>query len=293
MNTGASSKRSPVRFFLLVFALAIPFWLIGAMAKRGLPLPMNLPVSALMFPVPLIAALILVYREDKMGGVRRLLHRVFDYKRITQKIWYVPILLLMPFIYVLSYWVMRLMGRPLPEPHISYVTIPMLLVGFFIAATGEEAGYMGYAVDPLQERWGALTTGIVLGLVWGVVHVVPDLQAHNGLAHIAWQRGVYDVGLRILIVWLYNNAGRSLFAAILVHDTDNVSWSLFPNNGSHYDPAVTGVITAIAAVVVTLLWGAKTLARYRHAVRLPVPRSAGGRGRGMSAHRVIEPNGDE
>ena len=33
MNTGASSKKSPLKFFLLVFALSIPFWVIGAIAE--------------------------------------------------------------------------------------------------------------------------------------------------------------------------------------------------------------------------------------------------------------------
>ena len=227
---------------------------------------MDLPVSALQVICPLIAALILVYREGKLGGVRRLLNRVFDCKRIKQKTWYVPIIFLLPIIYLLSYEVMRLLRLPLPdEPHVPFLTMPILFVVFFMLAIGEEVGWMGYAVDPLQERQSALTTSIVLGLVWGIFHVVPDVQAHHGLAWIAWQHGVYAVALRIVIVWLYNNTGKSVFAAILVHDTDNVSWSLFPNYGSHYDPAVTGAITAIVAVIVTFLWGSKTLARYRYA----------------------------
>jgi membrane protease YdiL (CAAX protease family) len=256
---------SPLKFFLLVFALSIPIWLIGAMAERGLPLPMNLPVSALQAFCPITAALILVYRKDALRGVRRLLKRVVDYKRIRPKIWYVPIILLLPSLYLLSYWAMRLMGLPLPaEPRIPFLLIPILFAGFFIAAAGEEAGWMGYTIDPLQERWSALTSAIVLGLVWGIFHIVPDIQAHHGLAWIAWQHGVYAVALRVLIVWLYNNTRKSVFTAILVHDTDNVSWSLFPNYGSHYDPAVTGAIAVIAAAIVTFLWGSRTLARYRY-----------------------------
>jgi len=132
----------------LVFALAIPFWLIGAMAGRGLPLPMNLPLSALQAFCPLVAALILVYREDGLGGAKRLLKRIFDYKKIEPKIWYVPIISLLPFIYLMSYGVMRLMGLPLPdEPQIPYLTIPILLVVFFTAAASEEVGWMGYAVE--------------------------------------------------------------------------------------------------------------------------------------------------
>lgn len=30
MNTSVSLKRSPLKFFVLVFALAIPFWVVGA-----------------------------------------------------------------------------------------------------------------------------------------------------------------------------------------------------------------------------------------------------------------------
>jgi membrane protease YdiL (CAAX protease family) len=224
---------------------------------------MNLPVSALQAFCPLIAALILVYREEGVGRVRRLLRRVFDQWRIRNRIWYVPIIFLLPLLYLLSYGVMRLLRLPLPdEPHIPFLLIPILFVVFFIAAIGEEVGWMGYAVDPMQERWSALTASIVLGLVWGIFHVVPDIQANHGLWWIAWQHGVYAVGFRILIVWLYNNTGKSVFAAILVHDTDNVSWSLFPNYGSHYDPAVMGAITAIAAAIVAFLWGSRTLARY-------------------------------
>ena len=52
----------------------------------------------------------------------------------------------------------------------------------------------------------------------------------------------------------------------------NVSEFLFPNYGSHYDPVITGVITAILAAVVTFLWGPRTLARFRYSgqnIRLP------------------------
>ena len=155
---------------------------------------------------------------------------------------------------------MRLTWLPFPdEPHIPFLTIPILFVVFFVLAIGEEVGWMGYAADPMQERQSALTTSIVLGSVWRIFHVVPDIQAHHGLAWIAWQHGVYAVALRIRIVWLYNNTGKSVFAAILVHDTDNVSWTLFPNYGSHDDPAVTGAITAIVAVIVTFLWGLKDI----------------------------------
>jgi uncharacterized protein len=56
--------------------------------------------------------------------------------------------------------------------------------------------------------------------------------------------------MRTVIVWLYNSTGKSVFATILYHTSDNVSWSLFPNYGSHYDPFITGLITTLVAFAV-------------------------------------------
>jgi CAAX protease family protein len=271
MNTSAPLKRSPLKFFVLVFALALPFWLLGALVKH-LPIPINLPVSALQFVCPIIAAFILVSKEEKPGGIKRLLKRVFDMKRIKHKIWYVPIILLNPLIMLLSYGVMLLLGRPLPEPSIPFLMIPIFFLVFFIPAICEEVGWMGYAVDPMQDRWSAFTTSLILGSVWAIWHVIPELQANPP----AWVAGqcFSTIGLRILIVWLYNNTGKSVFAAIVFHDMVNVSEFLFPNYGSHYDPVISGALTAITAVIVTFFWGSKTLARYRYAVRDTSPPGA-------------------
>ena len=212
-----------------------------------------------------MAALILVYREEGLRGVRRLLRRILDQRRIRKRIWYVPIIFLMPVIFLLTYGVMRLMELPHPdEPYFPFLLIPLLLVLFFILAIGEEVGWTGYVTEPMQARWSALATGIILGLVAALWHVVPLVQMGRTLTWIAWW-ALGSISVRILTVWLYNNTGRSLFAAIVFHAMFNVSFALFPNYGSHWDPAVAGAITAIVAVIVTFLWGSRTLAQYRYA----------------------------
>lgn len=254
-----------LKFYLLLLTLSIPFWLVGAL-NVGLSkyLPMNLPVSALMFICPLITTSIFVYREDKLRGIKALFKHAFDPGGIKRKVWYIPILLLMPAIMLLSYWVMRLMGQPLPEPNIQFPMIPVLFVEYFIVGIGEEVGWTGYLTEPMLRRYSALKSSIILGTVWAIWHVVPYIQTHHGLVWVVWQCFA-TVALRILIVWLYNNTGKSVIAAILFHTMINVSDTLFPNNGSHYNPVITGVIVAVVACIVTFLWGSKTLARYRYA----------------------------
>lgn len=256
---GVSTVRSTslLTFFLLVFALSLPFWLAGALTAFQL-LP-SLPVSALMVVCPVTAAVILVSREHPSGGVKELLERAFDFQRVKAKRWYGPTILLMPGIMVLSYSTLRLMGVPLPAPVFSVGTILALLAAFFLGALGEELGWSGYAIAPLQERFGALWGALLLGGVWAGWHVVPLLEAHRSLSFIVWW-SLGTVASRVIIVWLYNNTGRSVFIAALFHAMINLTWQLFPINGSSYDPRVTSVILAIVAVVVIIVWTPRTLA---------------------------------
>jgi uncharacterized protein len=261
MSTRVSFKRSPFIFFLLVFVLSFPLWLAGSVR---LPLPVNLPFGALMTFCPIIAASILVYREDKFAGIKRLLKLVFNREGTRLKVWYFPVFFLMPVLMFLSYWVMRIMQLPLPKPHIPFMMAPVFFVMYFIAAVGEETGWMGYAISPMLERWSALRAGLIMGVVWATWHIVPDIEANHDFVWIAGQF-LSTVAMRIIIIWVYCNTKKSILAAIVLHTMANVSWSLFPNFGSNCNPVVTGPVTALAALVIIFLWGSKTLSQYRYA----------------------------
>jgi len=213
-----------------------------------------------MFVCPVTAALILVFGESRAAGVIALLERSFDYQRIEAKVWYAPTILLVPSVYALSYALMRLMGVVLPAPQFTVPSVIVMLVMFFITALGEELGWSGYVIDPMQDRWGALQAAILLGFVWAAWHFVPLLQAHRSLTWIGWWC-LFTLAFRVLIVWLYNNTGKSIFAASLFHATSNLSWQIFPIHGSYYDPRITGLVMMLVAVVVTVTWGPRTLDR--------------------------------
>jgi membrane protease YdiL (CAAX protease family) len=241
-----------VSFIVLLFALSIPFWILGA--ASGVTLLPGLPVSALMTFCPATTGAILVYIEQGRAGPAQLLRRSFDYQRIKPRIWYVPILGLMPLVMIVSYWLMRWRGLPLPRPEIPMLSTPLMFTAFLVGAVGEELGWSGYATDPMQARWGLLGAGIALGLVWAAWHLIPLLQAHRSASWIAgWSLGT--VANRLIIVLLFNYAGRSVFAAALYHTMSNVSWQLFPNHGSHYDPRVTGPVIACMAAIGVVVSG--------------------------------------
>jgi membrane protease YdiL (CAAX protease family) len=170
------TRRNPGIFILLVFLFSTPFWVTDVLIPVQL-LP-GLPLSSFSVVSVLVAATILVHREEGGNGVKRLFVKSFDAVRAKAAIWYLPAILLMPCIMLLSFLATRLSGKPIPLPQISLVSTLILLVAFFIAALCEELGWSGYATDPLQERFGALWASVLLGAVWAVWHFVPLLQAH-------------------------------------------------------------------------------------------------------------------
>jgi membrane protease YdiL (CAAX protease family) len=194
--------------------------------------------------------------------VVELLKRAFDYRRIRAKVWYVPTVLLMPGIAALGYGVMRVVRLPLPAPQFPGLAALFMGLAAFVAALGEELGWSGYIIDPLQKRWSALRASVLLGLVTAVWHVVPFTQAARSPEWIGWQC-LQLVASRVLLVWLFNNTGKSVFAVSVCHAMVNVSWQLFPNRGSHYDPRIISLITTLLAVIVTIVWGPRTLSRKR------------------------------
>ncbi len=246
----------PWKFFLLVFLLSIPFWAVGGLS--GLQLLPALPISALSVICVAAAAAVLVYRESGWTGVKAWLKRCGNFRRAKVKIWLIPAVLLMPVIMTLSFLIMRLEGVPLPAPSFSVVKVLALFAAFLIGALAEELGWTGYAIDPLQERWHAWGAALIIGVVWAVMHVIPLMEARRTLGYIAWW-SLGTVAYRFIIVWLYNNAGSSVFVAALFHAMVNLTWQLFPVNGSYYDPRVTGLIAAGTAALIVIVWGPERL----------------------------------
>lgn len=249
--TGAPPERSSSLFVALLFLITIPVYVL-----RLVP-----PLTLVMVYNPLIAASILVHREGGWAEVKRLLGRTFDHRRITRRRWYIPILLLMPAVLALQYAWMVSTGVSASLPRGTVPLLPAYFLLFIIAGIGEEVGWSGYALDPLQDRYGALPAGILIGGAWALWHLVPYAFANPPI----WVAGQCAATMltRVLMVWIYNNTGRSVFGMILFHAMINMV--TIPDYGFPYDPVVASAVLAVTGAVVVVLWGPRTLADFRYA----------------------------
>ena len=266
MQEPSSSGDFPVAFFALTFLLSLPFYTLHTLAHLHiLGKPEIGPAYAVLFTgTPLVSAAILASRGRGRRGIKQLLRRIFDFKRITARRWYAPVLLLAPLIFLLSIGAMLLAGVPLPPSMAPLIALPAVFLIFFLMATGEEVGWMGYAFEPMQARAGALRAALVLGMIWALWHV-PFFVFMMPDPIVAGAQFLMLVGNRVLVAWVFNNTGKSVFAAILFHAMDNTALVSLPdvNAIAPWGTVTLCGLTLIAAAVVTLLWGRQTLARYR------------------------------
>ena len=264
MTMLAANNRSLKRFFLLLLALSLPLWIVGSIYDVQIFPGFNL--YQLPLAMPMVAALILIYRENGKVGVVALLKRTYDFRLIKAKAWLLPMLLVYPSMGFLAYWILRYTATEIPEPHFTWFMLFNFIAIFFMTY-GEELGWTGYALDAMQQHWSALNSGIILGLVWAGMHVPIFIINGYAFGWIFWH-ALYTVAGRVLFVWVYNNAGKSLFAMTLMHSTFGLFWSLWSSENMHravpfYDPRIMAFIALFYVVIVTFLWGSRTLAQYR------------------------------
>lgn len=93
------------------------------------------------------------------------------------------------------------------------------MVGIF-----EELGWTGFAIPTLRQRYGVLTTGLIVGVLWAAWHLIVAFWASGtisgalSLASYLLDPFLFLVVFRVLMVWVYDRTSESLLVAgILMH----------------------------------------------------------------------------
>jgi uncharacterized protein len=249
----------PLVFLAWILLLSVPIYVWGIFYPIS-GLPYGLPGTAIMIAVPALVGAAMTLRDSGRAALAKIWIRIFDVDRIAGYRWLALALLTMPAATVGTFYLMRALDLPLPvNPAVDVSALPIAFAAYFAAAAIEEVGWTGYCTEPLQEKYGTLGSGLIIGGVWAIWHLVPwyIIQGHAA----DWVAGLalLTVLMRVVMVYLYVHGGKSLFLATLFHATINVSYSLFPNDGSHYDPVVLFIVLAAGVLV----WTARTLVAYR------------------------------
>jgi membrane protease YdiL (CAAX protease family) len=218
-------KRKPLStYFVLTFVIS---W--GAiLIMVG---PSGIPVSTAQVAVlglamllgPSVASILLTCLASGRAGFRELLSQMFKW-RVGAR-WYLVALLIAPLSTAAVLFALSLLSPEFfPVIFTSDDKMSLLVMGIvagLMVGIFEELGWTGFAIPRMRLRYGVLTTGIIVGLVWGMWHFI-----------LFWERGSFSGALalslllarlfawlpayRVLMVWVYDRTG-SLLVAMLMH----------------------------------------------------------------------------
>jgi membrane protease YdiL (CAAX protease family) len=92
-----------------------------------------------------------------------------------------------------------------------------LAVILFIFAIPEELGWRGYALSKLLEHHSPLTAGLIVGILWGSLHLALHLPGmiYAGLPLVPTLLQL--IGLSVLITWLYARTDGNILLTSLFH----------------------------------------------------------------------------
>ncbi len=260
-------KKHPVAtYFILTFIVS---W--GGVLILGAPhgMPTTQEQFERLYPIvflpyllgPLVSGLVLTAIVDGKAGFQKLFSRLTKW-RVNIR-WYAIALLTAPLLAVSILLALSLISPAfLPAIFTADDKLALLMMGIAIGLIGgglmEEPGWTGFAIAKLRGRCGVLPTGLIVGFLWGLWHVLPtywgsgDSSGALSLALLLPPSFFYIAVLpayRVLMVSVYDRT-KSLFVVILMHASLTAS-TLFV-----LAPSVGGVnLFLYYLLLAAVLWG--------------------------------------
>ncbi len=279
-NTSVQTKESFVQkyplvsFFLLAFGLTWIFMITDALGSHDiLHFRLPLPLMIVMGYMPTLAAVIVTRATKGKEGVRALFRKLLV-ARVGFR-WYAFAIFALAGMYIAAILLYNLTGASpvLPilsdktPPHSSLLElVPQIALLFVIVGivNGEELAWRGFALPRLQVKYNALTSSLILGVIWTMFHL-PLFFTVTGSSQADWSFASFlisTVAMTVLYTWMFNNTRGSVLMAYLFHAAANTWSQVFAIDHANQlvNWILTGVIVLVAVIVLAKA-GAQNLSR--------------------------------
>jgi membrane protease YdiL (CAAX protease family) len=225
---------------------------------------------------PSVASILMTGLVHGRAGLRNLFARMTRW-RVGAR-WYAVALLTAPLLSVAVLLALSLSSSEyLPTILTTSDKVSLLLLGIVGTLVGgifEELGWTGFATPTLlrRMRYGVLTTGLIVGVLWGVAHFPLYYWGASGnlsgallVAVVAANVLAWFPPYRVLMVWVYDRT-ESLLLAMLMHGSATGSLVIFASLAPGWR------LFTFLLVFGAVLWvvvGAVALANHGHLTRVP------------------------
>jgi membrane protease YdiL (CAAX protease family) len=220
-----------------------------------------------------LAGIILAAIEGRKHGVRELLSRFLIWRVGIQ--WWAFALLFAIIPSVATLYIFSWFGGPAVDwsglkPLASVV--PTIIVLTILAGVGEEFGWRGFALPRLQARYNALTSGLIVGVIWAIWHIPLFFTKGTGQYEWRMQAGtivpilgysLFVIAWSIQYTWVFNNTRGSVLLAAVMHGAGN-TWigDYVDVYRGHFGGILTfTAVSVVVSIIIVLLAGATNLSR--------------------------------
>lgn len=229
-------------FFLLAYLFTWSNWLPQALVSRGLT-SAQVPglLSLLAGYGPALAAVLVAWLGYGRQGLRDLFGRLLHWRvgfRWYLTALFLPVLITTLAIVLNTYW----LGGAAPDfsaaafpfgpaetPLWQKILILFLVFTLGFDGLGEELGWRGFALPRLLERYSALASSLILGVLWAVWHFPYALTKGSFLSAVPLHWFVLNLlAVSIIYTWIFINTQGSLLPVLLFHAAGNTTSNLLP-----------------------------------------------------------------
>ncbi|MGD8732533.1 MAG: type II CAAX endopeptidase family protein, partial [Anaerolineales bacterium] len=225
MSTVRTSIRSHslLVYFILAFAIS---WgaILASVGFDGFPVTEDqLPVLIVaMLLGPSGAALLAAWLSSGKAGIRDLFTRLLRWR--VGAGWYAIAILTAPLSTLLVLYILSSLSSAyqtaLSTTEDKAGLVMMWIVSGIMVAFFEELGWTGFAIPKMRKNYGVLTTGIIVGLLWGAWHLLVNLEGDTFTGAVPFLLLIARLftwlpAYRILMTWVYDRTESQLVPTLM------------------------------------------------------------------------------
>jgi len=229
-------NRVPIRFFVITFLWSWALLGIIIFIRQGNSQEVMFPSSGIEYVLvffgalgPAVGAIISIYTIEGKNSFKKFIKSFFSLK-FGWKVWLLIFLILG--ISSITAWIIpEFFGEErlqtyLPSVYIFPIYILMMV---FYGGGQEEIGWRGYISPYLEKKFGLITGGLILGIIWALWHL--PLFFISGSSQSYMNFFVFMlmcIGYSYLFSWIVKKSDDHLFSGLVVHGVANSFAALFP-----------------------------------------------------------------
>ncbi len=201
-------------FVLITFVLTI----LLALTQQQMNIAFDRIVLAQLAPMITFFLISFVFKDLKFT-----INSEFDNRILLKTI----LALVLPFVLMcVSYFIAQLKSTTVNINEDFTSVFMSSITGIIIGSIGEEIGWRSFLLPILENKYSALVSSIIVGLIWGLWHIG---HYKNGLFFML-SFLIFTISASIILSYLVQGTGYNIIISVSFHTSVNLAFIMFFNN---------------------------------------------------------------